>query len=36
MRLDAFTYERAVREAKSYLGINGDDLDEAGDQWIVE
>jgi len=36
MRLDAFTYERAIREARSYLGINGDDLDEAGDQWTVE
>jgi hypothetical protein len=36
MRLDAATYERAIREAKSYLGINGDDLDEAGDQWTVE
>ena len=36
MRLDAFTYERAIREAKSYLGINGEDLDEAGDQWTVE
>jgi hypothetical protein len=36
MRLDAATYERAIREAKSYLGIQDDDLDEAGDQWTVE
>ena len=36
MRLDAFTYKRAIREARSFLGINGDDLDEAGDQWTVE
>ena len=36
MRLDAATYERAIREAKSYLGINEHDHDEAGDQWTVE
>ena len=36
MRLDAATYERAIREAKSYLGIKENDLDEAGDQWTVE
>ena len=36
MRLDAFTYEKAIREARTYLGINGDDLDEAGDKWTVE
>ena len=36
MRLDAFTYENAIREARSFLGVNKDDFDEAGDQWIVE
>lgn len=36
MRLDALTYERAIREARSFLGINEDDRDEAGDQWTVE
>jgi hypothetical protein len=36
MRLDAETYEHAIREARSFLGINEDDHDEAGDQWVVE
>ncbi|MBI1840242.1 MAG: hypothetical protein HYR88_05250 [Verrucomicrobia bacterium] len=36
MRLDAATYEGALREARSYLGIGLDDLDEAGDRWTVE
>jgi hypothetical protein len=36
MRLDASTYLSAIREARSYLGINPDDRDEAGDQWAVE
>jgi hypothetical protein len=36
MRLDAFTYERAIREARTFLGIGEDDRDEAGDQWTVE
>jgi len=36
MRLDAVTYERAIREARIFLGINEDDHDEAGDQWTVE
>ena len=36
MRLDASTYEGAVREARSYLGIKLDDLDAAGDQWALE
>lgn len=35
MRLDAATYEKALREARSYLGINEEDQDEAGDQWAV-
>ena len=36
MRLDAATYERAIREAKSYLGINTENLDEAGTLWEIE
>jgi len=36
MRLDAFTYEGALREARSYLGIQEDDHDEDGDLWAVE
>jgi hypothetical protein len=36
MRLDAVTYEKAVREAKSYLGINRENLDEAGTVWEIE
>jgi hypothetical protein len=33
MRLDAATYEMALREARSFLGIRDDDIDEAGDRW---
>jgi len=36
MRLDAHSYERALREARSYLGIDQNERDEAGDQWVVE
>ena len=36
MRLDALTYEGAIREARSYLGIGDDDRDEDGDLWAVE
>jgi hypothetical protein len=36
MRLDAYTYEGAIREARSYLGIQEDDRDEDGDLWAVE
>ena len=36
MRLDALTYERAIREAKSFLGINADNHDEDGALWEVE
>jgi hypothetical protein len=36
MRLDAPTYERAVREAKSYLGINLENLDGDGTVWEIE
>ena len=35
MRLDALTYEEALDEARSYLGIKDDDRDEAGDQWTM-
>ncbi len=36
MRLDAFTYEKAIREAKSFLGINADNHDADGQLWEVE
>jgi hypothetical protein len=36
MRLDALTYEGAIREARSFLGIQEDDHDEDGDLWAVE
>jgi hypothetical protein len=36
MRLDARTYEGAIREARAYLGIREDDRDEDGDRWSVE
>jgi hypothetical protein len=36
MRLDAFTYEKALCEAKSFLGINTDDCDADGTQWDLE
>ena len=36
MRLDALTYEKAIREAKSFLGINADNHDEDGTLWEVE
>ncbi len=36
MRLDAFTYEGAIREARSFLGIRDDDHDADGDRWTVE
>jgi hypothetical protein len=35
MRLDALTYEQALRESRSFLGIQDDDLDEAGDRWTM-
>ncbi len=35
-RLDALTYEQALREAKGYLDIGEDDLDPAGAQWEIE
>ena len=33
MRLEATTYEGAIREAKSYLGIGEDNRDEKGFLW---
>ena len=36
MRLEAMTYERAVREAKLYLGINPENLDGDGTTWEIE
>lgn len=36
MRLEAFTYEKAVQEAKSFLGIKPDDSDADGNLWEVE
>lgn len=36
MRLDAGSYERAILEARSFLGLDEQDRDEAGDQWAVE
>ncbi len=36
MRLDSLTYEKAIREAKSYLGINAENLDEDGTLWEIE
>jgi hypothetical protein len=36
MRLEAETYERALREARSFLSIDENDQDPAGDQWVVE
>ena len=36
MRLDALTYEDAIREARSFLGIQEGDRDEDGVRWEVE
>lgn len=35
MSLEALSYERAIREAKSYLEIGTDDLDADGTLWHV-
>lgn len=35
-RLDAMTYEQALREAKAYLEIGDGDLDSEGAQWDIE
>jgi hypothetical protein len=36
MRLDATTYEKAIREIKLFLSINEDNCDEDGNQWQIE
>jgi hypothetical protein len=36
MRLDSLTYEKAIQEARLYLGINDDNKDPDGDLWEVE
>ena len=36
MRLDAFTYENALREAKTFLEINEDNHDADGNLWELE
>jgi hypothetical protein len=36
MRLEAATYEGAIREAKAYLGIGDDDRDEKGSLWQID
>ena len=35
-RLDAMTYDRAIREARSYLEIGQDDCDSEGTPWDIE
>ena len=35
-RLEAMTYEQALREARSYLEIGDDDRDSEGIQWDIE
>jgi len=36
MRLEATTYEGAIREAKSFLGIDAQNTDSDGAVWQVE
>jgi hypothetical protein len=36
MRLDASTYTRAIREAKSFLGIDDENLDSDRTEWKLE
>lgn len=36
MRLEAVTYDQALTEARSFLGILENDRDAAGDLWTVE
>jgi hypothetical protein len=36
MHLDALTYEKAIREAKSFLGINTAHEDADGTIWDIE
>jgi hypothetical protein len=35
-RLDALTYEQALREARGYLEVGEDGRDSAGAQWEIE
>ena len=35
-RLEAMSYEQALREARSYLEIGDDDRDSEGTQWDIE
>ena len=36
MRLEATTFEGAIREAKSYLGIDEDNRDDKGAVWEID
>ncbi len=36
MRLEALTYEAALREAKTFLEIRADDCDAQGARWEIE
>jgi hypothetical protein len=36
MRLEALTYENALREAKSFLEVDSQDHDADGTQWDIE
>jgi hypothetical protein len=36
MRLDATTYERALQEARSFLGIQADGYDADGNLWELD
>ncbi len=36
MRLEADSYEKAIREARSFLGIEADNRDADGTVWQVE
>jgi len=36
MRLEALTYEQALREARAFLGIGDNDHDVDGDLWTVD
>jgi hypothetical protein len=36
MRLDGTSYDRALREARAFLGVNENDLDEDGNFWKIE
>ncbi|HTD85670.1 MAG TPA: hypothetical protein VK850_03760 [Candidatus Binatia bacterium] len=36
MRLEATTYEGAIREAKAFLGIGAENTDADGTEWQVE